>query len=216
MSLTDGRNGPTELAAGAEEMDLPPSSLSGGIPRIRLRTFDGNVAGYKEWRREVKATRMMFNIKDEQLAGMIYLALEPGEGKPRDLMADLEIEEVCTAEGLQKMWKVLDAEYTRDVHVRSDEAQSRYERCRRVPGQAMDVFIREAKLARRVLAKEDPGTTISDVSFARTLLRKSGLNRLEQRAVLSAAGAQWDLQKIEDGLKLMYGDAHVDDRRRMG
>ena len=100
MVLTDGQNGPTASAAVAEEMDLPPSSLSGGVPRIRLRTFDGNVAGYKEWRREVKATTMMYNIKDEQLAGMIYLALEPGEGKPRDLMADLEIEEVCTAEGL--------------------------------------------------------------------------------------------------------------------
>ena len=150
---TDAGNGPLEQ----EGIDLPPSSLSGGVPRIRLRTFDGNVAGYKEWRREVKATTMMYGIKDEQLAGMIYLALEPGEGKPRDLMADLEIEEVCTAEGLQKMWKVLDAEYTRDVHVRSDEAQSRYERSRRVPGQAMDVFIREAKLARRVWRKRTQG-----------------------------------------------------------
>jgi hypothetical protein len=45
-------------------------------------------------------------------------------------------------------------------------------------------------------------------------LRKSGLTRLEQRSVLAAAGACWDEQKIEDALKLMYGDAHQDDRRR--
>ena len=70
MSLTDGRNGPEGSAAAiAEEMDLPPSSLSGGVPRIRLRTFDGNVAGYKGWRREVKATTMMYNIKMNSLLG---------------------------------------------------------------------------------------------------------------------------------------------------
>ena len=47
----------------------------------------------------------MYNIRYEQLVGMNYLALEPGEGKPIDLMSDLEIDEVWTAEGLQKMWK---------------------------------------------------------------------------------------------------------------
>jgi hypothetical protein len=41
------------------------------------------------------------------------------------------------------------------------------------------------------------------------------LNKYEQRAVLAATGASWNTEKIEDALKLMYNDAHMDDKRRM-
>eukprot|EP00972_Heterocapsa_arctica_P105058 15479151-Heterocapsa_arctica.AAC.1 len=37
---------------------------------------------------------------------------------------------------------------------------------------------------------------------------------VEQRLVLSAAGAKWDLDAIESALRLMLSDAHHDDRKR--
>ena len=50
--------------------------------------------------------------------------------------------------------------------------------------------------------------------MARRMLRRSGLTSVEQRLVLSAAGAKWDLPAIEGALRLMFSDAHHDDRRR--
>jgi len=184
-------------------------------PRLQIRTFDGDAAQYKEWRREVQTGAYIHNVSEAQLAGLVYLALSPVVGKPRDLFAHYDvISELCSADGLQQIWKTLDAEYVRESYVKADEAQSRYDRCRRSPGQTMEEFMREARLSKQVLEKEDPGTTISDVAYARRLLRKSGLTRLEQRGVLAAAGATWDTRKIEDAMKLMYAGAHMEDKRR--
>ncbi len=114
------------------------------------------------------------------------------------------------------MLKILDKECVRESYVKADETQARYERCRRVPGQRTEEYLREVRIAKRLVEREDPGTTISGMLFARKLLRRSGLTALEQRGVLAAAGATWDLDKTEEALKLMCGDAHRDDEKRMG
>ena len=75
-------------------------------PKFRIRPFDGTPGAYQEWKREVAATAMLYEISDAHLASMVYLALEPGEGKPRDLLSDMEIGEVCCADGLIKIWKI--------------------------------------------------------------------------------------------------------------
>eukprot|EP00972_Heterocapsa_arctica_P018158 2682827-Heterocapsa_arctica.AAC.1 len=66
----------------------------------------------------------------------------------------------------------------------------------------MDECLLEPKQVKNLLKKEDPGSDISHVSMARRMLRRSGLNIVEQRLVLSAAGAKWDLDAIESALRL--------------
>ncbi len=78
----------------------------------------------------------------------------------------------------------------------------------------MEDYLREARIAKLLLEREDPG--ISAVSFARKLLRRSGLVALEQRGALAEGGASWNLEKMEDALKLMYGYTHRDDKQRVG
>ena len=80
----------------------------------------------------------------------------------------------------------------------------------------MEEYLRESRLSLRILETEDPGTTISDLAYARRLLRNSGLTHIEQRAVLGPAGAKWETKPIEDALRLLYGDAQTEDRRRGG
>ena len=87
--------------------------------------------------------------------------------------------------------------------MKADDAQAKYEKCARRPFMTMADYMGELKRAHRTFVKEDPGTTISDVSFARCLLRRSGLTRMEQRQVLSLCGAAWDTQRTSDALKLM-------------
>ena len=191
-------------------------SNSGKVPNVRIRTFHGDPKRYQEWKREVAATRTLYQIKDEQMSGLLYLALAPGEGRPRDLMSHMSIEDICTEDGLKAMLNILDSEYKKEAHVQADDAQEKYERCRRTPHQPMNEFLRGLRLAKRILERDDPGTTISNVSYARKMLSKSGLTVIERRGVLSAAGAMWDAVRIEEALRMMYSDAHKDDRRRVG
>ena len=73
-----------------------------GAPRLQIRTFEGDPAAYKEWRREVQTGAFIHNVSDDKLAGLVYLALAPGEGKPRDLFSHYEvISELCSEEGLK-------------------------------------------------------------------------------------------------------------------
>ena len=130
-------------------------------PKVKLKTFEGDPKLYKEWKREVDTLRFLYNIDDRTFAGMIYLALKPGEGGPRYLLSHMEIQDLCTADGMKQVFQILDAECVRESYVRSDEAQARYDRCTRKPGQSMEDFLREAKIAKRLLEKEDPGTSVA-------------------------------------------------------
>ena len=55
---------------------------NGSVPRVRLRTFNGNPEEYKEWRREVQASTLLYNVAPKQMAGLVYLALAKGLAQP--------------------------------------------------------------------------------------------------------------------------------------
>ena len=112
------------------------------------------------------------------------------------------------------MWNKLDTEYQEEVYIEADEALAEFERCRRSPGQSMRDYLLSLRLARVRVERQDPGSEISDLSYARRMLRKSGLTKLEQRQVLGTAGAAWDANTIETALIMMYGDAHQDNKGR--
>ena len=154
--------------------DRPMGGGNNRVPAIRIKTFYGDPKRYIEWKREVAATQTLYQISDDKLAGLVYLALARGEGKPRDLLSHLEVSDLCTTSGLKAVLAILDKEYKRDPHVQADDAQARYEKCRRTPHQTMAEYLRELRLSKRLLEREDPGTTISDVSFARKMLTKAG------------------------------------------
>ncbi len=84
-----------------------------------------------------------------------------------------------------------------------------------MPGQTVEDYLREARIAKRLSEREELGTTISEVSFARKLFRRSGFAVLEQRGAIAAAGVSWNLEKIEDAVELMYGDVRRDDTHRI-
>ena len=209
---------PTSEAEVSENADVLQTDDRGGAgrtPNIKLTRFYGEPSKYQEWKREIEATRAIYKVTKAQLAGLVYLALAPGETKPRDLLSHIDISTICSDDGYDDIFKILDTEFERKDYIKSDEAQARYEKCYRAPRCSMEQYIRDLKLSKRILEKEDHGSTISDVSFARRLLRKSGLTRIEQRGVLAAAGAKWESKPTEDALKLLYGDAHLEDQRRL-
>ena len=76
-------------------------------------------------------------------------------------------------------------------------------------------YLMTLPLARVRMAEEDPGSSISNLSYARRNHRRSGLTRIEQRQVLGSAGAAWDTDAIETALTMMFSDAHQDDKGRL-
>ena len=73
----------------------------------------------------------------------------------------------------------------------------------------MDDYEMRLKTSLCNLKVYDPGTTYSDDSYAREILRSSGLSQDQQRHVLSACDATWDSNKIEKQLKMVYAEIHV-------
>eukprot|EP00971_Amphidinium_carterae_P331847 6465659-Amphidinium_carterae.1 len=124
----------------------------------------------------------------------------------------MELVDIASEKGLSDIWKVLDSEYDLPSYMKADRAASRYEYCRRQASQPMGDYVMMLKTARREMEREDPGTVISEVSFARHLLRRSGLPSHDQRSVLAACGAKWSAPDIEAALKLLYHDVHMQDR----
>ena len=59
------------------------------------------------------------------------------------------------------------------------------------------------------MINEDEEARLSEVTLARRLLRRSGLNHDEQRHVLASCGHEYNLDKIRTALRLIYGDANL-------
>ena len=79
----------------------------------------------------MQATRMLYNLTVEQTAGLAYLSLDAGPDKPRSLFESYDVDYLMSNAGFAEMIRALDKEYMKEPHLRGDEAQQRYERCRR-------------------------------------------------------------------------------------
>ena len=179
-------------------------------PQVKLNKFGGSRPEYRGWRDEVQALLLLHAVPSDKQVLLLYLALEAGRGKPRDLFASSTVDEISLLPP-EDMWKTLNREYLEEKYVEADEALADYEKCRRVPMQSMRDYLMSLRASRVRMEKEDPGSTVSDLSYARRMLRRSGLTRIEQRQVLGTAGAAWDADSIERSLIMMYGDAHQDE-----
>ena len=167
---------------------------------------------YKEWRREIAAIKHSYRISDKDFAGLVFLSTK---GDARDVLWQVNPEEFDSDDTCySNMMSMLNKEYDRPEWEKADHATEQFEKCRRAPGQKMVAYLREMHRLYTRMIKEDKGTMISDTSMARRILRRSGLSADEQRQVLSSCGHVYDMDKIKDALRLTYGDAHKDDKRR--
>ncbi|CAK0875126.1 unnamed protein product, partial [Prorocentrum cordatum] len=191
----------------------------GRMPGVKLTVLSKELArnpnSYREWRKEIEIIEKICKVAPADLGPLVYLSLEKGDGQPRELVETLDLDVLSSEAGLRKLMEILDEEFTEKDYERSEKRLRAFEKCRRGVGEDVDDYIARLKTARRNLEVHDPGTTYSDTSFARKLLRSSGLSREAQRQVLAAAGAEWNSEKIEATIKMVYGDVHLDEKRRV-
>ena len=207
------------FGASADGAVFGSQSASGSrMPPLKLRTLNKELArdpgGYKEWRKELDILKAVYQVDERDLGPLVYLALQAGEGEPRGLVESLELPDLRHEKGLQNLLAILDEEFIKPTYEVADKYVTIYEQCRRRAGEPMEDYLTRLTVARRNAQKEDPGTSYSELATARKMLRCSGLSKSEQRQVLSAAGATWQLDKIRGALKLMYADTHFEDKHR--
>ena len=81
-------------------------------PKVTFKEFSGDVHTYKEWKREIELQTLLHDLEDFRVAALLYLALTPGPGKPRDLFTNWNVPHDLQEGGaLKDMWKILEAEY---------------------------------------------------------------------------------------------------------
>ena len=216
MAGVGSANGAGEPAAAAATLELP---LAGSGKNIRIRTFNGDRKPgiYESWKDEVRTLMLIYGVEQKAMAPLLYLALEPGVGRPRDLLRHLDIQrDLCNDKGVDTLLTILDEEYLGRAYRRAEEAAARYYKCRREPGQSMSDYVSQLKVAKRVLEIDDAGTRISDTSFGQRLLLRCGLPKPQRRAALAAAGATWNPEKLAEALILMYHDIHDEEGPQKG
>ena len=144
----------------AAPLELP---VAGGSRSIRIRTFDGDRAAgaYEAWKDEVQTLMHIYTLSQKDMAPLVYLALEAGVGKPRDLMRHLSlVDDVIQDKGVDTLLSILDDEFRGKPYRRAEEATSRYYRTRREQGETMADYVSKLKVAKRTLELEDSGSNI--------------------------------------------------------
>ena len=217
----DGEQLPRVPPSESSEQDAPQVPLpvperqdnnKKSVPNVRLPIWDGKKrhepGAWKEWKREIKAIQIAYDILDTKYAPLVFLATKDDA---RDVLWDLDEENL---DSMTFIMNRLENEFDKMDYEKSDIAYQDFEKCRRSPNQSMMSYLREMDRTYTKMIKEDQGTRLSDVTLARRLLRRSGLNADEQRHVLASCNHEYDLIKIKTALRLTYGDAAKDDSRR--
>ena len=154
------------------------------VPNVRLPVWDGKrrhePGAWKEWRREIKAIQVAYDIPDHKYAPLVFLATKDDA---RDVLWELDEDNLTSMSFIMQR---LESEFDKLDHEKSEIAYQDFERCRRSPNQSMYSYLRDMDRTYVKMNKEDPSTRLSDTTLARRLLRRSGLNADEQRHVLAS------------------------------
>ena len=92
MTSPEGDFDYDELPEAQASADAPDRPWRG--PQVKLNNFSGSRPEYRGWRDEVQALLLLHAVPDDKQVLLLYLALEAGKGKPRDLFASLSVDEI--------------------------------------------------------------------------------------------------------------------------
>ena len=123
------------------------------LGQVKLEVFKGDRAHYRNWIKTIQAQRQLYQLQDEELAVLMFLSCE---GEAREVLNQLEIEDMRSAGGLNRILRLLEDAYG------AKAKQSEFMSYRRLPGQSVAAYLATLKRLRTEYLKEDPGSVISD------------------------------------------------------
>ena len=178
------------------------------IGNVKLETFRGDRNHYKDWIKIIQAQRRLYQLRDGELAVLIFLSCE---GEARQVLNQLEVDDMQSEGGLGRMLRLLDDAFGSKADERFEERQGAYLGYKRLPGLSIAAYVATLKRLREEYLKEDAGTTISDKAFAQRLLQRAGLTRRERYDVFFAAGGAYKSAEIERVLRFRCAHVHKEE-----
>jgi hypothetical protein len=178
---------------------------------IRMEEFTGSKGKYRLWKKTVKAQATLYKLEDEETALLIYLSTKHDA---RDALDVLEVEEMCTRQGLKMIWRLLDEAYDQLDDERFEEKEESFQTHRRTPGMSMERYIRTFKRLKVEYLQTDPDTTFSEKFCAQRLLNRAGLRRTERHDVFYKAGASYTFKGVEAVLRRVYSKVEETDQKQ--
>ena len=174
----------------------------------KVSEFWGNRPGkactpeeYMMFKKMVQVIKVAYELTEAKLAPRVWLALR---GEAKQAVQDMDVSLLVSEKGLNQIWGLLDPHFEQVKMEKLDLVNDNYWNCGRTVGETMESFLLRLKLAKRRLHEEDPGTSISDMSFAQRMLRRSGLDKEKRRLVIAATGGDYDVKKIENSLLMLF------------
>ena len=132
---------PSDTASGLEE-----PGLAIPVPNVRLPVWDGKrrtePGAYKEWKREIKAIQLAYDIQDHRYTPLLFMATKD---YARDVLSDLDADNLTSLEMIMSRpnkefekpdFEKLDFE-------KSELAYQYFERRERNPGQLMTSYLHD-------------------------------------------------------------------------
>ncbi len=119
MTTDAGDEPPTFLGETNQEADgleVPcPEQDAGGngsvkLPNVRIPRFNGDKKKYLDWEKEAQITQKIYQIAKDNMAGLVYLALAPSEGRPTGFFEYVDEDQISTEDIYDDLWKLLDQE----------------------------------------------------------------------------------------------------------
>ena len=180
------------------------------LSQVKLEEFHGSRSHYQDWKRVLQAQQALFNLKEEELAMIVFLSCH---GEARMILSQLEISDMSKPGGLRKMLQLLEEAFGSRSDEKFEEKQELYLAYRRAAGQSVASYIAGLKRLKAEYLKEDPGTTISEKAFSQRMLARASLTRRERMDVFFSAGGRYRASDIERVLRFRCGQVHLDERR---
>ena len=100
------------------------------LGQVKLEVFKGDRAHYRNWIKTIQAQRQLYQLQDEELAVLMFLSCE---GEAREVLNQLEIEDMRSAGGLNRVLRLLEDAYGAKADERFEEKQSEFMSYRRRP-----------------------------------------------------------------------------------
>ena len=142
---------------------------------------------------------------------VMYLATK---GEARDVLDQLEVEEMTSIGGLARMWALLEEAFGQPEDDEFELAEENFHNYRRTNGTSMAKYLTTLKRLQLEYLKEDPGSVISEKAWAQRMLNRAGLAKRERHDVWYSAGGSYDPARIEEVLRRRCAHVHQDDMRR--
>ena len=125
-----------------------------------------------------------------------------------------QMDELQKPDGYKLIFKALQSIERVTVVKKTEQFDKFFERGQRRRGQGLDEYLRGRKQDWADLQDLDENTKMSDDLLAYFILKQSGLSREDRRQILLASQSKYDLDSIEQAMRVSYFDVHEKEKAR--